>query len=290
MSYWRIRFRIPGRLSESMTQSLTDLGALAVTIENAGEGACYEAAYPQEPDWPEHFQTGLFPGHVDRQATISDVESQFGKNYVYDVSKLVDQDWEKCWLSGFTPLQVGPNLWVCPSWLNPPVASDINLIIDPGLAFGTGTHPTTALCLDWLGRNKPYNKRVMDYGCGSGILAIASLKLGAAHAWGVDIDPRALVTSRDNAKRNEVSDRYSSCPAQALPENLHVDLLIANILADVLIDLSHLLTSLVCQSGAILLTGILREQELEVQEAYATQFDFHQVRRDEWSLLVGYKS
>lgn len=272
-----------------MAQSLTELGALAVTIENAGMSSCYEAAYPQEPDWSEHLQTGLFPEHIDRQAIVSEVESLYGKNYLYDISELADQDWERSWLSDFTPVQVGPNLWVCPSWLDPPVADDINLIIDPGLAFGTGTHPTTALCLNWLDRNRPYNKEVVDYGCGSGILAIASLKLGAAHAWGIDIDPRALTTSEDNARRNEVSDRYTACAVQTLPEDFGADLVIANILADVLINLSHSLTSLVRESGTILLTGILREQEVEVRDAYSDHFDFHQFRQDEWSMLVGYK-
>ena len=272
-----------------MTQSLTELGALAVTVENADTSSHYEAAYPQEPDWSEHFQTGLFPGHVDRQAIVGEVESLFGKNYLYDISELADQDWERSWLSDFTAVQVGPNLWVCPSWLDPPVASDINLIIDPGLAFGTGTHPTTALCLNWLDRNRPCNKEVVDYGCGSGILAIASLKLGAAHAWGVDIDPRALTTSEDNARHNEVSDRFSACAVQTLPKNLRADLVMANILADVLIDLRRSLTSLVRESGTILLTGILREQEVEVKDVFSDHFDFHQFRQDEWSMLVGYK-
>ena len=272
-----------------MAQSLTELGALAVTTEDAGASACYEAVYPQEPDWSEHFQTGLFPGHVDHQAIEGEVESLFGQNYLYDISELLDQAWERSWLSDFRPVQVGPNLWVCPSWLDPPVASDINLIIDPGLAFGTGTHTTTALCLDWLDRNRPYNKEVVDYGCGSGILAVASLKLGAAHAWGVDIDPRALTTSEDNARRNDVSDRYTVCAVQTLPKHLSADLVIANILADVLIDLSGSLTSLVRESGTILLTGILREQEVEVRGAYSDHFDFHQFRQGEWSMLVGYK-
>ena len=272
-----------------MNQSLTELGALAVTIENAGAGACYEAAHPKKPDWPEHFQTGLFPEQVDNQAIVDKIESQFGKDYLYDISELVDQDWERTWLSDFTPVQVGPNLWVCPSWLDPPVASDINLIIDPGLAFGTGTHPTTALCLNWLDRNRPHNKEVVDYGCGSGILAIAALKLGAAHAWGIDIDPRALTTSESNARRNVVSDRYTACSGQTLPKHFNVDLVIANILADTLIDLSCLLTSLVRESGTILLTGILREQESEVKHAYTDYFDFHQFRKEEWSMLVGYK-
>ncbi len=272
-----------------MTQSLTELGAIAVTIENASSGAFYEAAYPHVPDWSEHFQTGLFLKQVDSQVIVDKIESLFGKNYLYDISELVDQDWERTWLSDFTPVQVGPSMWVCPSWLEPPVASDINLIIDPGLAFGTGTHRTTALCLDWLDRNRPYKSEVVDYGCGSGILAIASLKLGAAHAWGVDIDPRALTASEDNARRNQVSDRYTACDGQTLPKHLSADVVIANILADVLIDLSHTLTSLVRESGTILLSGILREQESKVKNAYADHFDFHQIRQEEWSMLVGYK-
>lgn len=272
-----------------MSDSLTKLGALAVTIESAGMDVCYEVAYPQEPNWPELHQTGLFPEHADPKAIVRVIESLFGKDCLPEISELVDQDWERSWLSELEPVQAGPNLWVCPSWVKPPVASAVNLTIDPGLAFGTGTHPTTALCLDWLDRNRPYNKEVVDYGCGSGILAIASLKLGAKHAWGIDIDPRALAASEDNARRNGVSDRYTVCPVEAIPKDFNADLVVANILANVLIGLRRSLTSLVCESGVILLTGILREQEVKVRKAYAPYFDLYQFRRGGWSMLVGYK-
>ena len=272
-----------------MSDSLTKLGALAVTIEDAGSDTTYEAAYPHEPNWSQLYQTGLFPGHINPESIACEVESLFGQNFLCEVCELLDQDWERSWLSEFKPTQVGPSLWVCPSWTEPPDANAVNLVIDPGLAFGTGTHPTTALCLDWLDRNRPSQKRVVDCGCGSGILAIASLLLGATHAWGVDIDTRALDASRANAERNGVSDRYTACPWQELPKGFSADLVVANILAEVLIRLRQTLVPLVDESGVILLTGVLGEQELRVRRAYESYFDFHRFGRDGWSMLVGYR-
>ena len=163
------------------------------------------------------------------------------------------------------------------------------MIIDPGLAFGTGTHPTTAMCLDWLDRNRPNGKRVVDFGCGSGILAVAALKLGAEMVWGVDVDPRALQASEHNAVRNGVAEKYTACTETELPAGLVVDLLVANILAGVLVDLNQRLSDLVCAGGALLLTGILRDQERDVSSAFRTSFDFSPIRREEWSMLIGVK-
>lgn len=289
MSYWRIRFRVTTDLSEPLHQCLAELGALAVSFENAGPDEYYETAYPQQPDWRELNLTGLFPEQSDPKQVMAKVHSFLGRGTACEVSTLRERDWERSWLSGFKPTQVGPRLWVSPSWLPPPAADAVNLIIDPGLAFGTGTHPSTAMCLEWLDRNRPLNKRTVDYGCGSGILAIASLKLGAKHAWGTDIDPRALTSSADNAKRNSVADRYTVCTTDTLHECLNADLVMANILANVLIELRQTLNSLLVTGGIILLAGILREQESKVREAYAPHFDFDQVHHDEWSMLVGYK-
>ena len=215
------------------------------------------------------------------------MRSSFGPQLQYEVSELVDQDWERVWLSGFEPTQVGQDLWVCPSWLTPPVAEAVNLTIDPGLAFGTGTHPTTAMCLHWLDQHRPHDKLVVDYGCGSGILAVAALRLGASRAWGVDIDPHAISASTQNAGRNGVADRFNACQMPGLPEGLRVDLLIANILSKVLIDLRYTLTALVGRRGTLLLTGVLHDQTQEVRDAFAPNFQFEQIRHDEWSMLVG---
>ena len=289
MSYWRIRFRIEADLSDPVHEYLAELGALAISFENAGPDEYYEAAYPQQPDWQEISLTGLFEEQNDPEMIRAKVQSFLGRQISCEVSSLSDRDWERSWLSKFEPTQVGPKLWVCPSWLEPPDAGSENLIIDPGLAFGTGTHPSTAMCLNWLDHNRPLNRRVIDFGCGSGILAIASLKFGARHAWGIDTDPRALAASENNARRNSVADRYTVCTVDTLPKDLLVELVMANILANVLIELEATLNSLVETGGTILLAGILREQASSVREAYAPYFDFDEFHRDEWSMLVGYK-
>lgn len=289
MSHWRIRFSVSTELSEPLSDLLTELGAIAVTLENAGADAFYEAAYPHRPSWSRVNVSGLFPQHTDTDSIEYRVRSSFGETVRGEVSSIADEDWERTWLTGYEPIRVGPRLWVTPSWLTPPVADAVNLVIDPGMAFGTGTHPTTAMCLDWLDRNRPLGKRVVDFGCGSGILAVAALKLGASEAWGVDIDPRALNASEHNAERNEVGEKYTACTETELPARLVVELVVANILARVLVDLRQRLSDLVCSGGAVLLTGILREQELDVCNAFQPLFEFSPMRREEWSMLIGIK-
>ena len=275
--------------SELLGELLTALGAVAVTLENGGPDEFFEAAYPQQPDWSELDVTGLFDGFVEPRAIVDEVSSVFPGCDQCDVSSLQDQDWERNWLSGIEPTQVGRDLWVCPSWLSPPDTKAVNLIIDPGLAFGTGTHPTTALCLEWLDSNRPEGFHVVDVGCGSGILAIAALKLGAVHAWGIDIDPRALTASFDNAKRNGVVDEFTACSLDELPSGFSAQLVMANILASVLIELKQRLAALVHTGGVILLTGILCDQAKDVQHEFASCFEFSETRRDEWSLMIGKK-
>jgi len=278
---------VPGEESDALGDALTGLGAMAVTMENGGADEFYEAAYPQRPDWPEIDVTGLFEGSVDAEGVANAIRSTFAGCTSHDIDRLEERDWERSWLDGFEPIQAGRDLWVVPSWLEPPVETAVNIIVDPGLAFGTGTHPTTGLCLSWLDRNRPAGADVIDFGCGSGILAVAALKLGASRAWGIDVDPRALVASRENAARNGVTDRYAACTLDTLPEGVCATLLMANILARVLIDLREDLQSLVCSSGVILLTGILRDQVEQVRCQFETWFEFSEERREEWSLLVG---
>jgi len=280
---------VPRGKSEALSNALTALGALAVTMQNAGADGFYEAAYPQQPDWPEIDVTGMFDEFTDVTSVVDTIGSMFGSFTEQSVTKLKDRDWARVWLAGFEPVQAGKDLWIVPSWLTPPVEEAVNLIVDPGLAFGTGTHPTTAMCLSWLDENRPDGLDVVDFGCGSGILAIAALKLGAARAWGIDVDPRALAVSRENAERNRVADRYSACTPGKMPVNTCAQLVMANILAQVLIDLKDDLASLVCNDGVILLTGILRGQVREVRKMFEPTFEIGEVQRDEWFLLTGVK-
>lgn len=289
MSYWRIRFRVDAAHTERLEERLSEFGAIATTLENAGDDAFYEVAYPRTPEWKEVAVTGLFLSGINTDLVVAGVLDIVGKDSVYDVSELQEENWERSWLSSFQPQKFGDRLWVCPSWTVPPDPGALNLILDPGLAFGTGTHPTTAGCLRWLDKHRPRGKRVVDYGCGSGILAIASLLLGADHAWGTDVDPRALGASESNARRNGVAERYSACLPQDLPDGLLVDLVLANILANVLIELRDRLLSLLNDRGIIVLTGILPQQSAEVVGAFGAGLSFEQLQIDEWSVLVGYR-
>lgn len=261
-----------------------------MTFENAGPDAFYEAAHPGRPSWSEVGVTGLFPSPFDAGRVVSAVRSRFGRSLTAEVAQLEHRDWENCWLEHFRPNRVGEHLWICPTWSTPPVADAVNLMLDPGLAFGTGTHPTTSMCLAWLDRHRPLGKRVVDYGCGSGILAIASLMLGARQAWAVDVDARALTASQRNAERNGVSGRLIVCSDADLPGDMRAELVMANILAGVLIDLRSRLTSMLDQGGVILLTGILQGQEAEVREAYGPEFSFERTAAEEWLMLIGHRS
>jgi ribosomal protein L11 methyltransferase len=201
---------------------------------------------------------------------------------------LEDQAWERAWLDAFRPMRFGQHLWVCPAGQRPPGERGAVFIdLDPGLAFGTGAHPTTALCLEWLDVHRPAALQVMDYGCGSGILAIAALKLGAASVWAIDIDEQALWASRENAARNGVEqDLYTGLPDD-VPEQ-RFDLVLANILANPLIELAPRLAGFVRQGGDLVLSGILEQQADAVRVAYADWFLFSEpVEQSGWVRLHG---
>jgi ribosomal protein L11 methyltransferase len=264
-----------------------NLGALSVTLGDAGDEPMLEPGPGETPLWSATRVTGLFSGDADvdglRSAINQALERETGLHLQLEV--LEDRDWERAWLERFHPMRFGTRLWICPSGrhVDQPGAAVVDL--DPGLAFGTGTHPTTALCLQWLDGAPLAGKTLIDYGCGSGILAIAALKLGAARAIGTDHDPQALLASRDNALRNGVAERlelFLDRDLQAAP----VPLVIANILANVLIELQPALVSLVAPGGELVLSGILREQAGEVIDAYRGTLQFDEpVERDGWVLL-----
>ena len=200
-----------------------------------------------------------------------------------------DRDWERAWMDRFEPLCFQNDLWVCPSWCTPPDPHACNIILDPGLAFGTGTHASTALCLEWLGQQDLKDREIVDYGCGSGILALAGLKRGARLAWGVDDDPQALVVSAENAKKNEVSANYRPIAPESLPPGLQVDIVLANILLAPLITLAPQLTALVKPGGTLVLAGILKEQASSLAPYYERGFDLKLRTREEWAMLAGSK-
>jgi ribosomal protein L11 methyltransferase len=289
VSYLQLRFSIQRRRAEELGGILESLGALSVTWENAGEDDYFEVAWPREPDWHQVYVTGLFESGYRQDSIVDQVNNRLGEKLTPQVRFLEDQDWERAWLTRFEPRKYRGDLWVCPSWAEPPDPGATNLIIDPGLAFGTGDHATTALCLDWISERDWRGRSVMDYGCGSGILAIACLLRGAGRATGVDVDPRAVSASTRNAERNRVADRYRALLPEALPAGAEFDLVVANILSNVLIEHSDTLTCATRTGGTLLLTGILEDLAGSVRAAFEPAFELEAQFRDGWCMLVGKK-
>ncbi len=292
MAYYRIRYRVPYAQSESLSLALQQHAALAVSIEDAGGTPHYDHSGTSDPQWQQVYVTGLFGDSVDPSSLHRDLCSDDNGKIAHEcepeVEAVPEQDWERACIDQFKPLQLAPALWVCPSRTTPPDPRATNLILDPGRAFGTGSHATTALCLNWLATAELAGKAVLDYGCGSGILAVAALKLGAARVIAVDTDPRALGATRDNARRNQVDDaRLQILDPKQLPENTRADVTLANILAGTLVELAPVLTRTLAANGTILLSGILESQMDKVQSAFDPAFSFAATQRDEWCLLVG---
>lgn len=287
MSWNNLIIEVNSHVVDQISETLEGFLALSVTTENAGEDDFYEVAFPGKPDWEVVKISALFDNKVDVNPIITFLQGQFEQhiNKQIQCERLEDQDWNRKWLETFKPVQVGENLWVCPSWCDPISPDARNIILDPGLAFGTGTHPTTNMVLDWLSRQNLANKTVLDYGSGSGILAIAALFSNASNATAVDIDPLAVTACEDNAVKNKVASKLDCLLPDQL-EDAKYDVVIANILADVIIDLQPTLLSHLSSGGSLLLTGILTEQAKKVRAAYP-QFSFDYIEQQEWCMLCG---
>ncbi len=289
MSWLRISYRCGRDLGDRIGERLEACGAIAVSVTNAGAEESFDAGYPGDPEWSEVYVSALFAPGTDPGTVAASVIGNSGGDKCIQplrIDELAEQDWVRAWSQDCRPTRITDRLWICPSSVEPPVADAANIIIDPGLAFGTGTHPTTRLCLQWLATADVDGKSVVDYGCGTGILAIAALMLGADHAWAIDIDRHALAAARYNARRNHVADKLTVL--QSADIGLEpVDVVIANILANVVVGLAPNLTALVQPGGTILLTGILDSQVERVRAAFSEKFEFVPHRRQDWTLLVG---
>jgi ribosomal protein L11 methyltransferase len=292
MPWRRLKLVTAGAEADAITELLDAHGAVAVTTTDAGDQPLFDSPGSRSGLWERTVVTGLFSADASVEDVAQSIQEVLGAHAVvhWEADELADQDWERSWMDRFEPMRFGRHLWVCPSWHEPPDPDGINIVMDPGLAFGTGTHATTALCLEWLEANPPRGRNVIDYGCGSGILAIAALKLGARHAIGVDIDLRAVEVSLDNAARNGVAGEFEALPPDALSEQASCDLLIANILAHTLTRLAGQLKALVESGGTVLLSGVLADQVDEVRACYTDGFDFEVRLRGDWALLVGTKA
>ena len=269
-------------------------GALSVTLEDEADQPLLEPGPGETPLWDAVRLTALFAGHEDLTPLLGEVPPELCTQAPSVAVPVADREWTRVWEDQFHPLQMGERLWICPSWTPPPDPDAVNILLDPGLAFGTGTHPTTAMCLRALDADLPPGKRVVDYGCGSGILGIAAARLGAAAVLGVDNDPQAMTASRDNARRNEIPD--TTFPVVLPQDNLvatwqaSANWVVANILAGPLVALAPVLTSLMVPGGRLLLAGLLADQAGAVIEAYAPKVALSIADlQEEWVLLAGDK-
>lgn len=279
----------------SVEAALEDLGALTVTLADADadtpdERAIFEPGVGETPTWNTTVLQALFDADADRAGLVHALVELVPGIEPAQIAfrEVADQDWTRAWLDTFKPMRFGKRLWIYP-W-NVEASDDGDAVIvrlDPGLAFGSGTHPTTALCLEWLDGCDLAGKTVVDYGCGSGILAIAALKLGAANAIGVDNDEQAIAASRDNAQRNGVSEKLDLSLPPQFPQ-IQSDILIANILAGPLAELAPLFARSLKPGGALALSGILAGQQDELVARYAEWFDnLHASERDGWVRVTG---
>ncbi len=274
-----------------LAEALEATGAIAVTMEDAASEPLFDTERDREPLWSAVRVTALFPESADVRAMLACAREtlELARDPPHEIGLLADRDWNEAWKARWQPLKAGRRLWIVPSWLAPPDPAAVNLILDPGMAFGTGDHPTTGLCLAWLDEQDLCGKDIIDYGCGSGILAIAALALGARHAIGVDTDPQALDVARENAARNGVAAQLETCLPGDLKAGATVDVVVANILAKPLVDLAPTLTALTRQGGRIALSGLLSAQRDMVQEAYAAAFDLRARESRGWLLIEGKK-
>ena len=273
--------------ADSLSECLSECGASAVTFEDNADQPIYEPEIGTTPLWQATNVIALFDADENTQGILAQLTTLMAPIALpsYRIEAIEDKDWVREWMDNFHPMCFGEKLWICPSWHQPPKPDAINILLDPGLAFGTGTHPTTELCLNWLDQADLKDKTVIDYGCGSGILAIAAALLGAKKVIGIDTDPQALEATQANAERNNV--QIATYLPQDCP-NERADVVLANILASPLQALAPTLASLSQPNADIILSGILESQADAVGMCYQSSFTMQApAQKKEWIRLVG---
>lgn len=295
MSWQSVRLLVDSKHAELLSDALLEIGALSVSLEDADAGTVDETPLFGEPDHPtaELWAHSIAVVLLDKDANVAETlaiaaqQAGIAAPADYTVEAVAEQDWVRLTQSQFDPIPISPRLWIVPTWHDAPDSHAINLKLDPGLAFGTGSHPTTRLCLRWLDAHLQGGETLLDYGCGSGILAIAGVRLGAARVDGVDIDTQAVTASRDNATLNGVSAHFG-LPGELAPGQY--DVVVANILTNPLKGMAPLLAGRVRAGGRLVLSGILAEQAEDVMAVYRDWFVFDPSAIDEgWVRLVGVK-
>ena len=291
MPWLQLRINTSRDNAPQIENALEKAGSLSITLEDNADQPIFEPELGETPLWQETRVTGLFAADIDSKIIETQVEQTLKQplsSFQWHI--LEDKDWEREWMSHYHPIQCHDDFWICPSWTTPPDEKATNLMLDPGLAFGTGTHPTTFLCLEWLAQQNLKGKTAIDYGCGSGILGIAALLRGATSVIGTDIDPQALIATKENIKRNNLEAPNfpvyfpSKCP------DVKVDFMFANILAGPLVELAPNLSALTKPEGKICLSGILQTQREKIEETYSKHFKIEEVKeKDEWICVIGTK-
>ncbi|EKF9477287.1 50S ribosomal protein L11 methyltransferase [Vibrio cholerae] len=271
---------------------MEETGAVSVTFLDAKDTPVFEPLPGETRLWGDTDVVALYEADMDTSLILQQIKASnmLAEGFAHKVEQVEDKDWEREWMDNFHPMQFGRRLWICPSWREVPDPQAVNVMLDPGLAFGTGTHPTTALCLEWLDNLDLSGKTVIDFGCGSGILAIAAIKLGAAKVIGIDIDPQALLASKDNAARNGVEDQIEVYLPKDQPEGLVADVVVANILAGPLRELSPIIKGLLKPGGQLAMSGILDTQAESVAEFYREDLELDPIaEKSEWCRISGRK-
>ncbi|ABO22203.1 50S ribosomal protein L11 methyltransferase [Shewanella loihica] len=290
MAWIQLKIDTDNQHAEQLSDMLMELGSLSITYEDGKDTPIYEPNLGETPLWSHTVITALFEADYDLAPVVEMLKLQpyLGADFSHKIEQVEDKDWEREWMDNFHPIQFGRRLWICPSWREVPDPEAVNVMLDPGLAFGTGTHPTTALCLEWLDGLDLQGKEAIDFGCGSGILAVAALKLGAAKVTGIDIDYQAIDASKANAERNQVADKLDLYLPEDQPADLKAEVLVANILAGPLRELAPLIAEKVQPGGLLALSGLLKEQADEISQHYAQWFDMDApVHKEDWSRLTG---
>lgn len=291
MPWQQITVTTDEQTAPQIAELFDHLGAVSVTYMDAEDEPVYEPAVGETKIWSNTQVIALFELDADLDRVAARVRSAFAPDLLHgwQHERVEDQVWERAWMEYYQPMKFGERLWVCPTGQEQHEPGTVCMLLDPGLAFGTGTHPTTALCLEWLAGHDLAGKTVIDYGCGSGILAVAALLLGAKEAHAVDIDPQALTATVSNAEKNAVQDKIKVYLPEQLPA-MRGEVVLANILAKPLCELSARIAALVAPGGALVLSGILAEQAEQVAEAYRAAIDLNApVQQEDWIRLDGLK-
>ncbi|MDN5491232.1 MAG: 50S ribosomal protein L11 methyltransferase [Acinetobacter sp.] len=295
MKWLQIHITVEQAQVEFTETLLSSLGAVSVTLDDAENQDLLEPLPGETPLWNKVIVTGIYAQEEGEDIDVTALETFIRTQLPTEPMRsefLEDQVWERSWMDYYEPIQIGEKYWIVPEWIEPPEADAVNIKLDPGLAFGTGNHASTFLCLQWLGKTDVKDKVVIDYGCGSGILGVAALLLGAKKVYATDIDPQAVLATKQNAELNGVLENlYVGLPAEFNAEfkNQQADILVANILAGPLMSLAKEFSTLIKSEGEFALAGVIEEQVTDVSSIYSEFFDIVEVekREETWCRISG---